>query len=63
MTYFKHDGTWNYPANPETKKKVVYTVELYFRNTTDKDDRSSPMGTRGSMRAHSRRLKGDFQVS
>eukprot|EP00960_Hanusia_phi_P015180 448394-Hanusia_phi.AAC.3 len=59
VTYFKHDGTWNYPANPETKKKV-FSILLAFDSSniaTHKSvDRSLLMGTHGSMRAHSRPL-------
>eukprot|EP00286_Rhodomonas_abbreviata_P019133 CAMPEP_0181311156 /NCGR_PEP_ID=MMETSP1101-20121128/12979_1 /TAXON_ID=46948 /ORGANISM="Rhodomonas abbreviata, Strain Caron Lab Isolate" /LENGTH=436 /DNA_ID=CAMNT_0023417853 /DNA_START=23 /DNA_END=1333 /DNA_ORIENTATION=- len=36
VTYFKHDGTWNYAANPDTKKKVVQQGDGWYDEATER---------------------------
>mgnify|MGYP003692589111 CR=1 FL=1 len=34
VTYFSHEKTWHYVANPETKKKVTQQGDQWFDDST-----------------------------
>ena len=36
MTFFKHDGTYCYVANPENKKKVIQQGDNWFDESLNK---------------------------